>query len=85
MTTVSAESASEVGVLQLIERVIQGEEIELTRAGVAVVRLIPITDLTRDAQQPPIEDLLNLMHEIRGQNGPLGDEVKTLTHEGHRY
>jgi prevent-host-death family protein len=69
---------------QLLERVSHGERITITRRGVAVARLVPITDETgKDPEK--IQRAIDWLLEFREQH-PLGDlKIKDLINEGRRF
>lgn len=77
-------SSSEVQnhLLQLLDRVEQGEHIAITRHGKPVAHLVPVEEY--DRQQ--IDDAIRKIEHIRRSN-PLGDDltVRQLIDEGRRF
>lgn len=65
----------------LLERVAQGETIEITRRGVAVARLIPAPK----EQAPDLEQLAREIRELRKGINSKGLSIKELINRGRKY
>jgi prevent-host-death family protein len=65
----------------LLERVSQGETIEITRRGVPVARLVPIEKEQQVDRKQIVRDIL----EFRKGNKLRGLKIRDLINEGRRY
>ena len=66
---------------QLLDRVEAGEEIEITRRGRPVARLVPYEEGITSEQ---IMDILNVVREERGSYGVSSKDVDEWKHEGRK-
>lgn len=66
---------------RLLDRVAQGERITITKHGVPVAMLVPISSLSREERQAAIQEL----HTFR-QGRKLGkDSIRDMIAEGRRF
>ncbi len=66
---------------QLLDRVVRGESLTITRHGRPVAKLVPTDDPRKQAAQA-VARLRQLRREVQGV--PLEEVMKTV-HEGHRW
>jgi prevent-host-death family protein len=67
---------------QLLDRVVRGEEIQITRNGRPVARLVPETA----ADEPDVRDVIAQIREFRKGRKLGGDvTIRDLIEEGRRY
>lgn len=65
----------------LLERVAQGETIEITKRGIAVARLIPVPK----EQTPDLRQLAREIRQMRKGVNSKGVSIKELINRGRRY
>ena len=66
----------------LLERVIQGERITITKRGVPIVMLVPIESATERNRKQVIDAIKEFG---RGRKLPSGETVRDLIEEGRRF
>jgi len=66
---------------QLLDRVEQGESLEITRNGKPVARIVPVDDSRKEAKEA-LARIRARRARIKGV--PLAELMKTV-HEGHRW
>ena len=65
----------------LLERVLKGETIQITRRGVPVAKLVPVQpEKTHD-----LKEAARRIRELCKENRLGGLNLKAMTHEGHRF
>lgn len=65
---------------ELLDKVVAGEDVVITRRGVAVAHLSPIED--RSART---RSALDALREVRSQAKPGPESIRELIDEGRRY
>lgn len=81
MTTVGAFEAK-TNLSKLLEKVIKGEIIVITKHGVPIARLIPIAETST---QIPKDKIIDGFRKLRESVKPGEPSISSLRHERHKY